>query len=161
MAGVRLRGVGAPEDHQVGAVLDLAQGTGNLADALKRHAGRAVADGGCRIDAAADAIRDGDGDTLGFTRCIRESVDDRVARVRQDLRGALDSVLQRRRFAAHQRNGPILDVMIEKPRLAKYARPFRFRDVIILNRQIDVIANATAKRAGRISDDFQVTRSRR
>src|SRR5262245_57586447 len=61
-----LGGVGAPEDDKVGAVLDLAEGAGDLADALESHAGGPVADGGGGIDAGADAVGDGDGDALGL-----------------------------------------------------------------------------------------------
>ncbi len=50
-------GLRAPEHDQVAAVRDLAERAGHFADALKRHARRAVADAGRRIDACRRSSR--------------------------------------------------------------------------------------------------------
>jgi hypothetical protein len=156
VARVRLGRVRPPEDDEVGPVLHLAERAGHLADALERHAARPVADRGGRIDAAADAVGDGDGDALRLAGRVGKAVDDRVARLREDARRPLDRLVERRGLPFDGRHGAILDVVVEEPRLAEDARVLGLGDVVVLDGQFHVVADAAAERAGGVFDDLEV-----
>ena len=130
---VRFRRVRAPEDHQVRAVLHFAERAGDFADALKRHTAGTVANRSRRIDAAADPVRDRDGHTLRFASRVGQSVDNRIAGTRQNLRGPLDGFFQRRRLAFDRGDRPLLDMVVEEPRLAKHAGVLRLGDLVVLD----------------------------
>ena len=49
--------------------------------------------------------------------------------------------------------GTVVGVVVEKPRLAEHAGALGLDDVVVLHRDIDVIAHAAAKGAGGIFDD--------
>src|SRR5262249_58870729 len=85
------------------------------------QARRAVAARRGRVHAAADAVGDGDGDALRLAGRVGQAVDDGVARVGQDRGRLRDGLVQRRGLAADQGDGPVLDVVVEEPRLAEDA----------------------------------------
>ena len=62
-------------------------------------------------------------------------------------------LLEAGRLAFDQAAGPILDLVIEKPRLAQHAGPLGFDDRVSFDRQVDIVAHAAAERAGGIGDD--------
>ena len=64
-------------------------------------------------------------------------------------------VFDRGRLTVDQATGPLVDVVVEEPGLAQHAGPLGFDDVVVLDRQIDVVAHAAAERAGGVLDDFE------
>ena len=155
MARVALGGVGAPEDDQVAAVPDLAQGAGHLADVLKGDARGPVANAGRRVDAAADPVADRHRHALGLGGRVAEPVDDRVLRLDQDPRGAFDPILHRGRLAFDQAGRAVLVLMTEEPRLPQNACTLGLGDAIPFDFQRDVVADAAAESAGGVLDDLE------
>ena len=72
------------------------------------------------------------------------------------LRRAIVAFFERRWLAVDETTGAIFDVVIEEPRLPEDARPNGFRDVVVFDVQLNVVARASTKRARRVFDDFQV-----
>ena len=156
MPRVALGRVRSPEDDQVTAVANFAQRAGHFAHALKGHARGAVANAGGRVDRAADPIGNAHGHALRLARRVGESIDDGVARRRQNLRGPLDAFLERGGLAVDRGDRPIFDVVIQEPRFAQHAGPLGLDDVVVDDLQVDVVANAAAKGAGGVGDDLGV-----
>src|SRR3569832_727273 len=107
-----------------------------------------MTDAGRRVDGAVDPVNDADGDALRLARRIAETVDDGIFSGRENLSSAIVAILERGRLALDEAAWPVLNVVVEEPRLAQDAGPFGLDDVVILNRKIDVVADAAAERAG-------------
>ena len=108
-----------------------------------------------RVDAAADAVSDGDGHALCLAGGVGEAVDNWIAGIGQDLSRALDSLVQRRRLSLDQRNRPLLDVMVEKPRFTEDAGVLGLGDLVVFDRQFHVIADAATEGARSVIDDLE------
>jgi len=107
------------------------------------------------VDAAADAVGNGDGDSLGFASRVGESVDDWIPRPRQDLCRTLDAFFKRGRLAVDDGDGPFLDMMVKEPRFAENSGVLGLGNVVVLNGQLHVVADAAAKGTGGIRNDFE------
>ncbi len=151
---MRFGGIAAPEHDEVGPVLDLAERAGDFADALKRHAAGAVAHGRRRVDAAADAVGNGHGHALGLAGGVGKAVDNRISCLEENACGFLHRLIERRRFAADCRHGPLLDVVIEEPRLAQNAGVLGPDDAVVLDGQFHVVADTAAEGAGGVGNSF-------
>ena len=151
--------VRAPEHDHVAAIGDFAQRAGHFAHALKRHARRAVADAGRGVDRAVDPVGDAHRHALRFAGRIAQAVDDRILADRQNLGGAIVAGFERGGLAVDQATRPIFDTVIQKPRLAQHAGPLGLDDVIVFDRQIDIVAHAAAERAGGVLNDLQLARN--
>ena len=156
--GVRLRRVAAPEHDEVGPVLDLTEGGGALAHALESDPRRAMADGGRRVHRPPDHVGDRDRHPLSLARRVGQPVDQREARLGQDLRSRLDRFFGGRRAAADERERTLLDTVLPEPRLAKDAGVLGLRDALLIeiHREVHIVAHAPAERAGGVPDDLQV-----
>ena len=159
---VRLGRVAAPVDHQVGAVLDLAQGGGALADALEGDARGTVADRGGGVDGAAHQIADRHRHALRLARRVAEPVGDREPGLVQDARGLVQRVLERRLLAADQRRRVVLDAVLQEPGAAEHAGVLGLGDAlrVEVDGQLHVVAHAAAEGAGGVLDDADVGRRR-
>ena len=152
---MRFRGIRAPEDHQVGAVLYFAERAGDLTDSLKRHSRWTVTDGSGRIDTTANAVCNRHGHALRLASRIGKAIDDWVACIGQNPRRALDGLVQSRRLAVNHRHRPLFNRVIEEPRLAEHTGVLRLGDLVAVHGQFHVIADTAAKSAGGVFDDFQ------
>ena len=79
----------------------------------------------------------------------------RVFGVGQDLRGPFDPLVDRGRLAVDQARRAVVGLMVQEPRFAQHAGPLGLDDVIVLDRQVDVVAHAAAERAGGVLHDFE------
>src|SRR5258708_18884833 len=117
-----------------------------------------MTDGSLRTDATANAIGNGNGDALCLAGGIRQTMDNRIAGAGQNLGGLLNAFFQTGRLALDGSEEPILYVMVEKPCLAEHAGVLRLGDMVVLDRQFHVVANAAAEGASGIGDDFDFRR---
>src|SRR5439155_25954104 len=80
-----------------------------------------------------------------------------VAGASQDLRRALDRLVERGRPSLDEGDGPVLDVVVEEPGLAEHAGVLGPGDLVALDGQFHVVANAAAEGAGGVANDLQFT----
>ena len=105
-----------------------------------------------RVDRAIDPIDDADGNSLRFTRRVTQTITNRILPIRQNLCRSVVSLFQGCGIAVDRTARPVFNTVIEKPRLAQHTSSFGFDDVVVLDRQLNVVADATAKSARRIMD---------
>ena len=104
-------------------------------------------------------IDDADGNSLRFTRRVTQPITDRILPTRQNLCRSVVSLCQACRLAVDRTTRSVFNTVIEKPRLAQCTRSFGFDDVVVLDRQLNVVADATAESARRIMDNLQFARN--
>src|SRR4029079_12382569 len=83
---------------------------------------------------------------------------DRVLRVGENAGCALDAFLDGGRTSLDQTARTIVSVVVIEPGLAQHARALRIDDVVVLDRDVDVVTHAAAERACRIFDDRGASR---
>ena len=117
--------------------------------------------GGC-VDRTADPVDNAHRHPLSFARRVAKPVDDRIFARGEYLGRAIVAIFDRGGLTIDQATRPVFDTVIEKPGLAQHASPLGFDDVaVVLDREVDIIANATAERAGCILNDFEFGRRSR
>ena len=153
-----LRGIAAPENDQIGPVLDFAERRGALAHALEGDPRGAVAHGGRGVDVAADQIGDGDRLALGLAGRVAEPVGDGEARLDKDPRGLFHRLGGAGFLAVDERHGALLRGVLGEPGPAEGAGVPDLGDPLLIqiHGQDLVVADASAKGAGRIFQDQDV-----
>ena len=102
-----------------------------------------------------DPVGDPDRHPLGLGGRVGEPVDNWVPGLHEDPSGSVDRRLQRRVLPLDRGDGPILDVVVGEPGLAQHAGVLGLGDTVVLDRQLHVVANASAERADCILDDLE------
>ena len=87
--------VGAPDDHDLGAVADVAERRGARAARLEREPGGAVERRAGGVDRRADRVRQRDGGALRLARRLPEPVDERRRRPAEDRRRLVERRVER------------------------------------------------------------------
>ena len=123
---------------------------------LMENAGRAVADRGGRIHAAADAVGDSDRHTLGLAGGVAQPIHERHIRPVQNVGRRFDSLVDRHWLAVDKCVGikPLGRVVLE-PRFPQDAGSLGLDNTLGVGVQLDIVADATAKGTGCILHDRQ------
>ncbi len=154
VARVALGRIGAPEDDEVAAVLDLAQGASDFTDFLEGDdRGRAKRTQVC-VHAGTKTIAERNGSALGLGSGARKTANYRVSRVVQDPSGPLDAFFERGGLSRDHALRSFGAAMAQEPRFAESTRVRGVSDAVSLDLERDVIAHAAAKRAGGVLNDF-------
>jgi hypothetical protein len=105
------------------------------------------------IDDTADVFGEENGRALRFARRVAQSVDQWKIRAGQDAGGRLDRLVRVCRPAIDQRSGLVAEVVTEEPRPPQGAGTIRAHDAPVFGVQVDVVADAAARRARRVGDN--------
>ena len=155
VARVRVRGVAAPEDDDVGAVLDLAERAARDADVLDRDQRGAVADRRGVVHDAADRLGDLVSDRLGLAVGRGPAVHQGLLRLREHLGRVLDRVvvgdlLVRAVLLLHPRAGhTVLRPAMQELRRTDRAGVVHLEDLrpVVGDQDLEVVTERPAERA--------------
>ena len=133
--------VGAPDDHELGPVADLAERRRARADRL---VGRVR--GASGVDHRADRLGERHGPALRLAARLAQAVDERRTRPPQDRGRGVDGLVEAHRAPVDAGDRRPVAAALGEPRVAERARSQR----LTLD-HLDVVARAAAPRAGRVS----------
>ena len=134
----------APEDHEVRTIANLAQRTGDFADFLQRHNGRAVTERRGGVDHRSQMIGQSDSRALAGSRAARQSVDQWIVRTAEQFDSATngldvadtDAVNRCCEFGRLQ--------VLLKPPSPQFAARLKLMQFMAVDRQADIVAQTTA-----------------
>ena len=153
VSGMRLNRVGSPVDDEIGAVLDLAQGTRHLAHELGAYQGRAMGHRCVAVDDRTDFLGQHDGDLLRFGRRVAQAVHQRHVGAAQNFRGHFNRLVHRRRLAVDEgRRQRVVTSVIEEQLAAKLTGLLGRHDALMLGVKLDIVAKAAATHACGVLD---------
>jgi hypothetical protein len=148
MAGMALDRIRSPEDHKVGTVLDLAQGTRNFTDILHCHDGWGMAGRGGGVDGCPQTLSKGNGGTLTLGTTARQAVDQRRRRRSEDVRCSNQRNFERGWLAFDLSDRGMYLILAEIPRFCQTTSAIGLGDSLIIHRDPQIVANTAANRAG-------------
>jgi hypothetical protein len=154
-----LRRVASPVNDQIGAILDFAERTGDFATQLGGYLGWTVSERGVAINYTSNQLGQGHRLTLGLTGNVAEAVHQRHVGLVEVIGSRLDRVIYTALFAIDQGIGvqPFCRVVLE-PTYSQNAGILGMRDALGIGVQLNIITDATAKRASRVLHNVQFHR---